>query len=110
VEKVTVPRDWDEKVLGFDPFAGDKDDGGYKIKSDKIVTARKERRCFTCGGIVYHGTRVRVMTAIGPDGFVSSTDCYECCDAMALAVDGDDAEYCRRIDLHRSRDAQRTTP
>ena len=48
-------ENWKESVLAFDPFEGDFDEQGDTILSDKIVKARKERKCSHCSNVVAKG-------------------------------------------------------
>ena len=82
---------WERDVLDYDPFAGDKDDGGYRTLRDRIITARKSGPCAEWGEQVAPGTRVRAMTAVG-DGHVATTrSCHACCEAMFQWVNGNEA-------------------
>jgi hypothetical protein len=95
----------DEAVLAFDPYAGDKDDGGYKVIRDVLVHARKETPCTTCGRPIHLRMKIRVMTSLHKDkGFSSTRDCEFCCDAMAAWTRGDHAPMEFRMRLRDSKD------
>lgn len=92
---------WDQQVLAYDPFGGDKDDGGFKQLSDKVVVARKKRKCCECGQNIIPKTKIRVMTAVG-DGKVSSISfCHACCGAMVEWENGNWEPLESRLALRR---------
>jgi hypothetical protein len=77
----------ERQCLATDPFAGDKDDGGFTLLSDHFVTARKAGPCATpCGEEVRPGQRVRRMTSVQRDAGTMHTIrfCEPCCAAMGL--------------------------
>jgi hypothetical protein len=82
-------EEWERRVLNYNPFADDKDDGGYRMLRDRIVTARAGGQCAECAGEVAPGTRIRVMTAASEEHVASSRSCHLCCDAMAAWMLGD---------------------
>lgn len=89
-------KDYKEKVLEFDPFDGDFGEQGDTILSDKIVKARKERKCSHCSNVVAKGEYVRSMSAKFDGELMSYTWCSACCDLMHTVIvseDADDEEY-----------------
>lgn len=100
--------EWERAVLSYAPFAGDKDDGGYRMLSDRIVTARKAGQCATCLGEIVPGTRIRRMTAVEDERTVrTARDCQECCDAMAIADEDFGDSIMARCDLGARRARER---
>lgn len=97
--------DWDRRVLAFDPCAGDKDDGGVRRLSDRIVTARAGGTCWVCSGAIVSGTRIRVESAIVDGRARSCRTCHECCNAMARSWDDEGAAFEARLALRTERDA-----
>lgn len=94
---------WDEQVLRYDPFAGDKDDGGYRLLRDHIVTARVAGLCAECGQAIVPGTRIRAMTAVGNGHVATARSCHDCCDAMTRWMNGDEGPMEARYALRDSR-------
>lgn len=80
-------------ALRYDPFAGDKDDGGFRILRDQMVTARRAGPCATpCGEPVAPGQRVRKMVSVRDGEIFQIRFCEPCCRAMAADDEGEEIE------------------
>ena len=98
-DSLEAARKWERDVLDYDPFAGDKDDGGYRTLRDHIVTARLAGLCAECGGQIIPGTRVRAMTAVGDGHVATARSCNACCNAMVEWVNGNEEPLEERYKL-----------
>jgi len=95
-EELRVVKAWEVDVLAYDFCSGDKDDGGVRLLSNRVVIARVGRTCWHCCGPVQPGTRVRVETVVLDGEIKHSVTCHDCCDAMARSRDdGGDAMEAR---------------
>lgn len=91
-----VSQDYMDKVLEFNPFEGDFGEQGDRVLSDKVVKARKERKCSHCSSLIQKGDYVRSMSAKFDGELMSYAWCSECCDlmhAIVISEDSDDEEY-----------------
>lgn len=71
----------DHCLLMYDPFAGDKDDAGYKHQRNEIVTIRKKTHCLFNNPphTILPGTKVVRYTAVLPgEGWSSFVICADC--------------------------------
>lgn len=83
-------------MLAYDLYASDKDDGGVKILSRRIVTARVGGTCWLCQKPIVPGTKILSEAAILDRRQAKrARTCRACCDAMARAHrdDGDEIEH-----------------
>lgn len=95
-------KEWERLVLRYDPFAGDKDDGGYRVLRDQVVTARASGSCAECGESIVPGTRIRLMVAVGDGRAASARSCHECCEAMVQWMLENEQPLIDRINLRRA--------
>ena len=80
----------EQAALEANPFESDFGDPTDRILKDKIVTARKQTQCCTCGEQINPGNRIRSMTAIFDGDFKRYAWCPRCCAAMAAIEDDED--------------------
>jgi hypothetical protein len=73
-------------ALLFDPFTGDFPDLTYRPIKNKIGTARKPGPCFSCGGQISQGDRIRMMTGFHSYGIISHRFCPQCCFDFAESI------------------------
>lgn len=73
----------EESCLEYNPFEGDFGSPSDRILTDKIVTARKSRKCDICLELIQPKERIRVLTAIFDGGMMWYSWCSECCHGMA---------------------------
>lgn len=68
------------ELLGYDPFAGDKDDGGWKHLRNEVVKLRKPAPCFHWEPHIIEPGKLAVRyTAVLPGtGWKSFVVCAEC--------------------------------
>lgn len=95
---------WDDHVLRYNLYDGDKDDGGVRVLRDRIVVARASGPCSICYTPIVPGTRIRVETGV-VDGrkMASVRTCHACCDAMARAWKDDGVALDRRYAIGERR-------
>ena len=97
-------KDWDRRVLRYDPAAGDKDGSGVKILRDRIVIAKRGGECWQCAEPIVPGTRIRSEVAVVDGQMKRSRTCHDCCDAMAKAwTDNGDAIEARITKMREKR-------
>lgn len=81
-------------ALDFDPFEGDFGSPGDRALSDKIVTARKEHKCFHCAGPILPTTKYRAKAEIVDGSLHTFKWCEPCCGAMVIELnDGDSMAF-----------------
>lgn len=87
----------EKKCLEFDPFDGDFGSPGDRVLRNKIVTAKKSRRCHLCQQQIEVGERIRCQVCIF-DGTLEHYEwCSNCCHAMAVAEEDDGKGYEHQI-------------
>lgn len=79
---IRLTAEQERLCLNYDPFAGDRD-GGIRMLSDRIVTARKRGPCCICFEDIVPQERIRRQTAIVDNRICSCRMCEPCCIAMA---------------------------
>ena len=89
------------ECLAFDPFEGDFGSSDDRILKNKIVTARKERKCDLCLQDIRHGDRIRVMSGVYEGEFLSHVWCNLCCGVMAKSWEDDGEAYEQRAEIGR---------
>jgi hypothetical protein len=74
----------EDKVLAYDPFSGDFEGGGCgdRVLKDKMVTARKEAKCFICKETIKPKDRIRTIVEVYDDELMTFKFCTQCCEAM----------------------------
>ena len=92
----------DDRVLSYDPYAGDFGSPGDKVLENKMVVARKFREgdCHICRGDIAKGERHRKQVDVFDGQLISNRWCALCCAAMALNWDDDGVAICARQDIH----------
>lgn len=91
----------EERVLNYDPYAGDFGMPDDKILENRMLVARKEHDCHTCGGTIEVGERHRTQVDRFEGEIMRNRWCAECCEAMAKSWDDAGEAICARQDLHR---------
>lgn len=54
------------------------DDNGFEFQRERIVTARKEHKCFECGITISVGDKYEDMFMVNSDGPYKSKTCVDC--------------------------------
>lgn len=74
----------EQKILSYDPFAGDFEGGGARdvILKNKMVTARKNAICCICEDTILPKDRIRIIVEIYDDELLTFKFCTKCCKIM----------------------------